>query len=216
MTAWTPVAQAWAAALSHHGGQDIVALWDAFCAAAEYYFFSQQVDHLDRPAKRYLGRDSCAVPRLAPVIAPQWRGAECGALTHRHLRLLKLLRRLEAHHKARLALQPMLGPLRHLELNRWALIHQTAVALLTPDIAGRSPSGPPRPSTGPSAHCSGRPPHVGLRAVRAHAPSSERELDLLGAGDVGFQPPRQPLRVHPRQHIRTGHGPATPRRLSHG
>ena len=60
MTAWTPVAQAWAAALARPGGPDLDALWDAFCAAAESYFLAQQVDHLDRPAQRYRGRASCA------------------------------------------------------------------------------------------------------------------------------------------------------------
>ena len=145
LAAWQPVAQAWDAALGPPGGPDIDAMWDAFCMAAESYFLTQQNTHLDRPPQRYRGRASCEAPRMAPVIAPQGRGSQYGALTHRHLRLLKLLRRLEAHHRARLASQPRPGPLPHPEMLRWVQIHQSAMTLLTPDLGWAQPLRSPEP-----------------------------------------------------------------------
>ena len=104
--AWQPVAQAWTTALAQPGGPDIDAMWVLFSSAAESYFLAKHVDHLDRPPQRYLGRASCKPPRLSPVVAPQARGDQCGALTDRHIRLLKLLRRLQAHYSARLSTSP--------------------------------------------------------------------------------------------------------------
>ena len=54
------------------------------------------------------------------MVAPQCRGDQCGALTNRHLRLLKLLRRLDAHTNARTSAP--LGPLPYMEIARWRTI----------------------------------------------------------------------------------------------
>ena len=137
--AWRPVALAWETALARPAGPDIDALWALFCAAAEDYLLAQQADHLDRPPKRYLGRASCTPPRMAPVLAPQGRGAQYGALTHQHLRLLKLLRRLEAHHRARTPAPQRPGPLPYNEAHRWTLIYRSAADLLDPELGWAAP-----------------------------------------------------------------------------
>ena len=117
---WRPVSQAWTAALTRRGEPDLDTMWTLFCQATEAYLLAVHNDHLDRPPQRYLGRASCRPPRLSPVVAPQCRGDQCGALTNRHLRLLKLLRHVDAHTNARTSAP--LGPLPYLEIARWRTI----------------------------------------------------------------------------------------------
>ena len=199
-TAWQLVDPAWATALARPGGPDIDAMWVQFCTAAEAYLLAKQVHHLDRPPKRYLGRASCAAPRTAPVVAPQGRGTQCGALTHRHLRLLKLLRRLEAHYQARLRQPLRPGPLPYTEMHRWTMIHRTAADLLATELLWVSRA----------TSCTGRPPHDDHGPVRATTPSPYRQLDHMGPRHLGLRPPGPTLRLHPRQHLHSGHPSAAP------
>ena len=139
-TQWDRIAPAWHAALHHHNGPDIDTMWSLFCSAAEAYLTDLHALHLDRPPQRYHGRAACKPPRLAPVVAPQGRGDQYGALTHRHLRLLKLVRQLEAHAHARTSLSALPpGPLPHNEIVLWQRITTAATDLLDPGLAWASP-----------------------------------------------------------------------------
>jgi hypothetical protein len=72
---------------------DVNQLWRIFGEASEAFFQRRSVALL-HPPRRFQGRGLDILPQMGLVSAPQRKTFE-GALSRRHLRLLRLLRRVE-------------------------------------------------------------------------------------------------------------------------